>query len=89
MKQSFTDKFKALNSEVIKQLNHLVLTKGKESEFRSGKALKVKDKVAFNLDGGRYLKEVVFGELLDDCGYSYSMNVLTTEQLCELADSFK
>jgi hypothetical protein len=89
MKQTFKQKYQELYSEVYEQLNHLVNTKGKKSEFRSTKALKVKDAVAFNLDGGRYLKEVISGELIDNEGYSYSFWCLTLEQMCELVDSFK
>lgn len=88
-KTSFKQKYQELSNEVYQQLNHLVNIKGKKSEFRSTKALKVKDKVAFNLDGGRYVKEVIHGELLDNEGYSYSFWCLTLEQLCELVDSFK
>jgi len=42
----------------------------------------------FNLSGGRYLVELNTNELIDNLGYQYNICVLTTEQLCQVVDSF-
>ena len=57
-----------------------------ESKHTSKPCLQVHEELAFNLDGGRYLDEVVEEGLIDNSGYHYSFSVLTAEQLCELAD---
>ncbi len=51
--------------------------------------IQVPDELAFNLDGSRWLDELVNDSILDNQGYSYCYSVLNTHQLCELADKLK
>jgi hypothetical protein len=81
-------KHKALRQEVASQIAFLIHNYGQESNHQNEKVLHIKDDQQFNLDGGRYLTEVSTTELIDNCGYTYHYDVLTLEQLCEIADSF-
>ena len=51
--------------------------------------IQVPDELAFNLDGNRWLDELVNDSILDNQGYSYCYSVLNAHQLCELADKLK
>ena len=63
-----------------------VANKGIESKFISKMVIKVDNERSFNLDGSRWLSEVTQNELLDNHGYHYSFNVLSFDDLCDLAD---
>jgi len=59
----------------------------KMSKHTGNPCIQVPDELAFNLDGNRWLDEIIEEGLLDNSGYHYSFSVLTAEQLCELADN--
>ncbi len=89
--ENFIDKLDALTDEVEAAISKLIRAKGVESRFRSDKCLKVEnDDFMFNLDGGRYLVEVLFDEcsveFLDNSGYSYHYSVLDIEDYLKLVD---
>ena len=58
----------------------------KKSKHMGIPCIQVPDELAFNLDGGRWLDELVNDAILDNQGYSYCYGVLNAQQLCELAD---
>ena len=77
--------------EAKAKLSDLVRLHGEESKFRNEQVLRLKkadDKVAFNLDGSRYLKEISVNELIDNEGYDYSSNAMDAEDFLELVDHF-
>lgn len=62
--------------------------KGVESKHNGERVLKVlKETDMLNLDSGRYLTEITQDNLIDNCGYTYSHNVLPLEELCEVIDN--
>jgi hypothetical protein len=62
--------------------------KSKKMSKHTGKPyIQVPHQLAFNLDGNRWLDEIQENGLIDNSGYHYSFSVLTTDQLCELADN--
>ena len=65
----------------------LKASKSKKKSKNTGQpCIQVPDELAFNLDGSRWLDELVKDGILDNKGYHYCYGVLTPEQLCELAD---
>ena len=59
----------------------------KKSKHMNSPCIQVPDSLAFNLDGGRWLDEIIEEGLIDNSGYHYSFSVLKAEELCELADN--
>lgn len=84
-KKSYSEKNHELRKTIELKISEKLSRKGVESKFSSTKVLKVRE-AQFNLDNGRYLVEVGCDELIDNKGYTYSFEVLETEQFCELAD---
>lgn len=82
----FTIELQELKERVCQSIAKQVGEKGTASEFMSKMAIQVDDERSFNLDGNRWLKEVTQHELLDNRGYHYSFNVLSIDDLCDLAD---
>lgn len=61
-----------------------------ESDFYPCSVLQInKQNLQFNLDDDRILIEFDGNELIDNQGYKYSLNVLSIDQLCILADAIK
>lgn len=87
--KEFQDKYKDLLRSVNRKFTQLITKKGEDSKHKDEKVLKVKsDDFQFTLEGKHYLTEISMDELIDEEGYTYSYDVLTLEQLCQLADYF-
>jgi hypothetical protein len=87
--KEFQTKHKDLSREVNRKITTLIAKHGVESAFQNEKVLKVtQERLQFTLDGSHYLTEISNEELIDQSGYTYSYDVLTLEQLCELVDFF-
>lgn len=84
-KINYSAKNRQLRKEIEIKIQNKILRKGVKSDFKSDNVLKVKEN-QFNLDGGRYLVEVGYNELIDSNGYNYAFDVLGTEEFCQLAD---
>ncbi len=84
---SLTSIYKDIFNRAVDKLEALIWEKGVESKHNNSKVLRVPDEQAFNLDGNRYLTEITPSELIDDKGYTYNLEVLNLEQLCEVVDA--
>jgi hypothetical protein len=85
-KINWVAKHDQFRTDIIERLKMKVYKSKLKSDFNINKPiLKVED-AQFNLDGGRYLIEVSGSGLIDNCGYDYNFDVLTTEDLNELAN---
>lgn len=58
----------------------------KMSKHTSKPCIQVPDELAFNLNGNRWLDELVNDSIVDNQGYAYCYSELNAHQLCELAD---
>ena len=77
-----------LSKKVIAQICVLLDSKGVKSKHSSNIVLQLADEEKmFNLEGGRYLTEITETELIDDRGYTYFLDSITINQLCEVVDS--
>jgi len=88
---NYLKKLENLISDVVNDLIFLIETHGKESEHMNSNCLKITDEeFMFNLDGRRYLSEVVYRnrgiELIDNCGHNYDYYVLDPEKFVQVAD---
>ena len=80
-----------LMDEAKAKLSDLVRLHGIDSKFRNENVIQLKnvdDKVAFDLEGSRYLKEISVNELIDNEGYGYSANAMDVEEFLEVVDHF-
>ncbi len=88
---TYSGQLSIIMDEAKAKLSDLVRLHGEDSKFKNEKVIRLKkadDKVAFNLEGGRYLKEISVNELIDNSGYDYSANAMDCEQFLELVDHF-
>lgn len=85
------DKHVELEEEVVAKIGELLETQGVNSaEHGNKRVLRISDEeVMWNLEGGRYLVEINEVELIDNKGYTYALDVLNLERLCEVVDSFE
>ncbi len=74
--------------EVEVTLIDAIKEKGHKSPYSSSKCLKIQnDELMFNLESSRYLIAIDSDlNLIDDCGYQYSLLVLDTENLMQVAN---
>ncbi len=86
--EKLTEKLETLNQEIVQRINDLIKTKGVESVHNSDMVLSIKDnEQMYNLDGARWLVELNAEVLIDNKGYTYSLDNLELENLCILIDS--
>ena len=88
---TYSGQLEIIMYEAKAKLSDLVREHGEDSKFRNESVIqlkKVDDKVAFNLEGSRYLKEISVNELIDNEGYGYSANAMDAEKFLELVDHF-
>jgi hypothetical protein len=84
----YQKKYEDLAYDVKNKIKAMVEKKGKESEHSNIKVLKLKDEQKFNVgDRGSYIIEIGEEVLIDINGGQYHFQVLTLEQLCEIADN--
>lgn len=83
------DKYTTLEEEVVAKIGELLQKKGVNCTTQSNtEVLRVLDEeMMWNLEGGRYLVELNETSLFDNKGYTYSLDTLNLERLCEVADS--
>ena len=92
--KTFSEKLEDLRKEAILEIVKKLKKSKVESKHSSSKCLKIKDdKFMFNLSGGRYLTEIIASysycnsiDLIDNEGYNYSSETLTSEDFFEVAD---
>jgi hypothetical protein len=84
---TFVKKLDMLFKEMQNAIAAKIKSVGVESQHNdSWKCIKIKDEdLQFNI-GPRYLTEVTENHLIDNSGYLYSYQVLSYDQLTELAD---
>jgi hypothetical protein len=82
-----TQQLEDLINVVRFSLIKIAMKSKKMSKHMNCPCIQVPDELAFNLDGGRWLDEIIEEGFIDNSGYHYSFSVLTAEQLCELADN--
>lgn len=80
-----TQKLEKLRTDLELKISRKAKKQVRYSKHQSNKAILIK-RANINLDGERWLEEVTPYDLIDNRGYSYSYNVLTLEELCEVAD---
>ena len=89
MEKQFALQLETLKSDIIARFQELIPFYGTESRHSSDNVLKIdKDNLMFNLEGGRYLTEIAVTYISDNLGYRYEFELLTIEELCEVADYF-
>jgi len=82
------EKYTELEEQVVAKISELLEKKGANSASQSTKVLVVIDEeMMWNLEGGRYLVELNETSLIDNRGYTYSLDTLNLERLCETVDS--
>lgn len=88
---TYSGQLSNIMDEAKDTLSKLVYKHGTESKFRNEKVIKIKKvdyKIAFNLEGCHYLKQISVNALVDNEGYSYSPNVMDAEKFLEVVDHF-
>jgi len=84
------DKYTELEQKVVDKIGELLETQGVNSAQHNAKVLRVEDEeMMWNIEGGRYLVEINESQLIDNKGYTYALDVLDLERLCEVVDSFE
>jgi hypothetical protein len=86
MKKTISQQASEFEAKIIARIQKKVSKSKKESVHRNDIAILVSDECSFNLDGGRWLHEVIESGLIDNEGYEYSFETLPRQQLFELAD---
>ena len=84
-------KYADLENGVVEAIGEILEKQGVNSAQHSNKkVLRITDEeVMWNLEGGRWLVEINETELIDNNGYTYALDVLNLERLCEVVDSFE
>lgn len=86
--EKLTAKLEELNQEIIQRIIDLISTKGVKSEHTNDFVLKIQDEEQMhNIEGGRWLTEITPTGLIDNSGYSYRHDSISTEDLCLALDS--
>ena len=82
-------KYTKLEDEVVEKITELLEKKGVNSASQSDTSvLKViNEEMMWNLEGGRYLVELSETSLIDNRGYTYALDILNLERVCEVVDS--
>jgi hypothetical protein len=90
---SHSEKLQNLIAEVKEKIMLMIRDKGEQSDFGfiGNKCLKITDEdFMFNLDGRKYLSEVIYNnnniEFVDNYGYNYFYHVLDSEKFVQVAD---
>jgi len=87
MAKTFTEQLEELEKQAKEKIVLLINTSGEKSDFLSEHCLKItNDDLMFNLQGGRYLKEITREHLVDNKGYLYNYNVLPIDNFLEVVD---
>ena len=85
--KKYSEKLDKLVDEALTTLQELIIKHGVKSEYKTNKCLCItEEKYKFYLEGGRYLSELHYSEIVDDSGYSYDYSVLPISDLLELVD---
>lgn len=85
-----TDNLDKFRIELAQQIQFILEKRGVESQFSTDRVIRVEDEAQmFNFEGGRYLVEISENELIDNCGYRYSLDAIQLEELCSVLDSIK
>ncbi len=85
--KTFENKLDELYLEGRQIVSRLIQLFGEKSEHVSEKCLKITDdKLMFNLEGDRYLKEITPERLIDNSGYAYDIDVLDYDQFFKIID---
>ena len=86
--EKLTEKLEELNQAIVQRIIDLMETKGVKSAHRSEIVLSIQDdEQMHNLEGSRWLTEITPTELIDNNGYSYGHDSISTENLCSVIDS--
>lgn len=87
--KTLRDKYTELEKQVVIKIGELIEKVGVNSASQSQtKVLRILDeKMMWNLEGGRYLVELNETTLIDNKGYTYSLDTLNLKRLCEIVDS--
>ena len=87
--ETLRDKHTNLEQEVINKIGELLQKKGVNCTTQSNtEVLRVLDEeMMWNLEGDRYLVELNESSLFDNRGYTYALDTLNLERLCEVVDS--
>jgi len=84
--EKLTKKIEELDVLILARINELIEIKGIPSEHVNKSVLKVSDEHAYNIEGGRWLTEIFADGLIDNCGYTYSLDEISKEELCLALD---
>jgi hypothetical protein len=85
--KTYTEKLNTILDEGLNKIKKLILKKGEESKHNNEMCLKITDNYHnINLDGDRYLTEINSDNLIDNHGYQYQHNVLSTDDLLSVID---
>jgi hypothetical protein len=87
--ETLRDKYTEFEQQVVAKIGELLQKVGVNCTTQSGvEVLRVLDEeVMWNLEGGRYLVELNETSLFDNKGYTYALDTLNLERLCEVVDS--
>jgi len=85
-KKSFQERYNDLKSGVILSIKLSVLKSKRKSQFSDTTIITINDEqLQFNIHRS-YIVEVSHNDIIDSDGYTYGIQVLDLEQLCQLAD---
>jgi hypothetical protein len=85
--KTFEKQLDNLREQAIKEIQNLIKSKGVKSRHSNNKCLHITmAEHMYNLDGGRFLKEINSECLVDNSGYEYNFNVLCVENLFSVID---
>jgi hypothetical protein len=87
MKKTFVEQHTDFEKSVSLAIKLAVLKSRTISEHSNTIVIKIKDEnIQFNLSGNRYLTEISHNNLIDESGYEYGFDVLSLDELCQIAD---
>ena len=87
--ETLRDKYTEFEQQVVAKIGELLEKVGVNSTSQSQTSvLRILDEeMMWNLEGVRYLVELNETTLIDNRGYTYSLDTLNLERLCEAVDS--
>ena len=87
--REFEKRLEELEALAHDKIDEMLLKSKDFSKHSNESALIIKgNALLYNLEGGRYLTEIVKGNLVDSSGYRYDYSVLDIDKFMEVVDHF-